>query len=318
MEESSSKSQSGKNPTQTYIINGDIVYEAEITDGSKPKIPIFIFDTPIKTEESEYSKKTTSKTSEESTNINFAYGIGESTKSGCTVKRYNNGNSYYTDSGVYGENPAKQNNGYIVRGFKVPHHNTYYGSLVLFTSNRGEKVDQPRGTWHKNIQRGSALSIEYPFQANTTYEIVLQVCFYDNVHTVDKATYSNGYPTVYAQLKNNGIIDVTNYRDPILKDPCSDEGINDLNQSDYSYENYTRSYTLDSRAIIWRYLTFKFSPTQNKNALLISLHPVIGQEGYGTPIPTNSYTMVLPSVTITQKPFDPSINVPDRTSPRGR
>lgn len=319
-EELPSKSQSIKNPTQTYIINGDIEYTSEITDGSKPKAPIFIYDIPKKPKEVT-PKKITSKTTEQSVNIYFDYPPTGPSNSGCTIKRYNNGNSYYTDSGVYGTNPfpypTSEGKSSLVRGFKLPHQNLYYQSLVLIASNREEKVEQPRGIWNKNVQRGTALSIEYPFQPNTTYEILLQVCFYDNVHIADK-TYSTGYPTIYAQLKNSGVIDVINYRDPILRDPCSNEGINDLNYSDYSFENYTRSYTLDSRAIIWRYLTFKFSPTQAKNALLISLHPAIGQEGYGAAIPKNSYTMVLPLVKITPKEFDPSINDPDRVNPRGR
>ena len=123
------ESKSIKNPTQTYIINGDIEYISEITDGSKPKNPIFIYNIPKKLEEAT-PKKTTSKTTEQSVTIYFDYPPTGPSNSGCTIKRYNNGNSYYTDSGVYGTNPFpyrdSEGKSRLVRGFKLPHQNLYY------------------------------------------------------------------------------------------------------------------------------------------------------------------------------------------------
>ncbi|MDR6761613.1 hypothetical protein J2Y38_001822 [Flavobacterium sp. 2755] len=123
-EELPSKSQSSKKPTQTYIINGDIEYISEITDGSKPKKPIFIYDIPNNLNKNQTLRNKTAQ-NQEKTVITFDYGIAGSTKSGCFINRYNNGNSYDTDNGVYGYNPARQENGYLVRGAGLPHHNTY-------------------------------------------------------------------------------------------------------------------------------------------------------------------------------------------------
>lgn len=310
-EELTSKSQSGKKPTQTYIINGDIEYTSEITDGSKPKKSIFIYDIPKEIKENETTKKISSKTSEQTVTINFGYSTGSSTNSGCTIKRYNNGNSYYTDAGVYGSNPYPYPSPevplYLVRGYGVPHLNLYYGSLVLFVENKKVQFQTRREVINDNQPNGSAISIEYPFKANISYEISIKVTFHDNIYLVDKI-YSDGFPTLYAQLKDDGIIHARSYKTQ-TQDPCDKEGVISLDEYAIDYQNNTRSYTLESRAVIERNLIFKFSPTKEKKALLISLHPATSKSGYGATIRKNNYTMRMPSVTITEKPFDPSLNI---------
>lgn len=307
-EELSPKSQTLNNPMQLYIINGDIEYYSEITDGSKPKKPIFVYDIPDKANK---TNNLTSKTSEQSATINFNSGIGSSTKSGCTVKRYNNGNSYYTDAGVFGSipytYPYPETTSYLVRGYGAAHLNPSYGSLVLFVGNKGVKLKTTRGIIHNNQPNGSAISIEFPFKANITYEISLKVDFRDLRYLIDN-TYSIGYPTLFAQLKDDGIIPARSYLTQ-TQDPCDKEGVIGLQESSNDYQNYTRSYTLDSRAVIERNITFRYSPTKEKKALLISLHPSLSVSGYEAPIQTNDYIMRLPLVTITEKPFDPSLNI---------
>jgi len=302
------KNQSTKYPQQLYIINDDLEYWSDITDGSKPKPPIFIYDIPEKPKE-DTIQNTTAKIAEQSVSINFGYGIGNKTNSGCTVKKFNNGNSYYTDAGVYGPNPYAypypETTSYLVRGYGAPHLNTYYGSLIMFVSNKGKKTNTRRGIVDENDESGSALSIEYPFKPNITYEISIKATFYDNVYLLDKKL-SNGFPTIYVQLKNDGIITLPNIRN-YNQDVCSREGINSLEAE--NYVNYTRSYKLESQGAIQRTLVFKFSPTEEKKALLISVHPATGQAGYGATIPINNYTMVMPLVKITEKTFDPSLNV---------
>ncbi|TEB40544.1 hypothetical protein D0809_30070, partial [Flavobacterium circumlabens] len=96
-----SKTQALNNPTQTYIINGDIEYISEITDGSKPKKPILVYDIPNYSD----NNNTAYKSSEQSTFLNFHYGLYNPTKSGCTITRYlDSGKSFETDLGVYGPN----------------------------------------------------------------------------------------------------------------------------------------------------------------------------------------------------------------------
>ncbi|KQB37620.1 hypothetical protein [Flavobacterium aquidurense] len=309
-EELTSKTKSLNNPMQLYIINGSIEYYSEITDGSKPKPPIFVYDIPDKTEE---ANNLTSKSEENSVSINFASGVGSSTKSGCTVKRYNNGNSYYTDAGVFGSipyaYPYPETKSYLIRGYGSPHLNPSYGSLVLTASNKGRKsIGRTGEVWHDNNQSGSAISIEYNFKANVTYEISIKVSFYDNRFSIDKA-YSDGRPTIFMQLKDDGIIEILNDRHQ--QDPCESKGINSVIGYGNSHINNTRSYTLDgqSLAVVQKTLVFKFSTTEEKKALLISLHPSTSIPGYGAPISTNDYSMTMPLINIVEKPFDSSLNV---------
>jgi hypothetical protein len=297
-EDEISKSQSITNPTQTYIINGDIEYISEITDGSKPTKAKLVYDIPKNKFKTETTGNITSKVAGQSI-INFNYGIGDPTNSGCTVKKYNNGDSYVTDSGVYGYNPARQNDGYLIRGYGVPHHNLYYGSLVLFASNKGRKVTvegrDPK-VYNDNLSTISAISIEYPFKSNVTYEISVRVFFKDNRMLIDKVQ-STGFPTLNASLENSGIL--------FGGGPSCQ---NDLRHSATEL-NYIKYYTLEDNIIKERTITYKFSPTQVKKALKFNLLPARGARGTNAKIPTNNYTMAVRTVTITEKPFDPSLNI---------
>lgn len=298
-----STNQSTNYPQQLYIINGDIKCYANITDGSKPKAPIFIYDIPEKTKE-DITYKTTSKTSEQSTFINFDYGIADSTKSGCTFDKYNQSSGTYTttDAGVYGHNPAPQDNGYLVRGYGVPYHNQYYNALILQTTNKAIKRTDTRTnvTINDNLPTIAAISIEFPFKANVTYEISLKTLFIDNNLLIGTVA-SNGYPTLHAALQDSGILfgGITT-----CEKTSRQSGI---------AENYIKSYTLENNIKKERIITYKFSPTEAKNALAFILRPHTGGRGVDVKIPTNNYTMRLRTVTITEKPFDPSLNI---TGPR--
>jgi hypothetical protein len=289
------KSQALNNPMQLYIINGDIEYYSEITDGSKPKKPIFIYDIPDKTEK---TNNLTSKTSAQSVVFNFNGGIGGSTKSGCSITRYTqSGKTYETDAGVYGFNPYPLANGYLVRGYGKPNHNYYYGALILSASNKELKRKDTRGrTYNDNLSKVSSISIEYPFKANVTYQITLKTQFNDNRKRVDNVQ-SSGFPSLHAQLNDSGII-------------SSDDKAcqNDLFRL-VTEHNYIKSYILENNIITGRDVVFKFSPTQAKNAITFTLHPARGERGFEEKIPTNNYTMVLRYVTIIEKPFDPSLNI---------
>ncbi|WP_035648949.1 hypothetical protein [Flavobacterium sp. ASV13] len=294
------KQSSINNPTQTYIINGDIEYISNITDGSKPKKPKLIYNEIKKT----ISNKISSKPTEGSVKINFNYGISPHNGSGCTLKVYNSqsGQYYITEQNVYGPNPIAQENGYLVRGAGQPHHNFYYNSLVLSASNRGYQfIDTRSGKiFNGNISTASAISIEYPFKANVTYEISLYTYFNDNGLLYPDKVPSNGFPMVYAQLKDTGTI-VEGI------DACDKDHIIRFVEPN---PNYLKTYVLDNNIQTYKTILFKFSPTEEKKALIIAINPKTAESGIDAQIPTNSYTMLLPSVTITEKPFDTSILVP--------
>lgn len=293
-EELSSKSQTNNNK-QLYIINDDIEYYADITDGSKPKKPIFIYDIPV--HQTEISKDITAKTSEQSTILDFNYGMYNYTNSGCTIKRYNGDKEYYTDAGVYGANPYPQNNGYLIRGYGKPHHNIQYNSLILKTSNENFQYVNPRYNTilNRNLATTSEMSIEYQFKPNITYEISLLTHFVDNRKLTEKKN-SEGFPSLIVELRDSPILST-------IEQACE----NDLQNWLY-LANYHRSYTLENSIIKDRIITFKFSPTEQKNALIISLIPKL-TEDRSKEAPKSSYTMLLPTITIKELPFDPSLNI---------
>ena len=298
IEESSSKNQAGKNPTQTYIINGDIVYQAEITDGSKPKEPIFIYDIPEKRID---HKKTTNKSSDGTFVFDFSYGISSNTNSGCDMDIYSSSSgTYYKNYGVYGYNPFPYNEvtkEYLIRGYGKPYHNYYYNSLILRTSNKNNQYLHPRYGYilNDNIATTSAISIEYQFKPNVTYEISLLTRFVDNRKlTEDKK--SEGFPSVIVELRDSPILST-------IEEACEN---NLRNWS--SLLNYKRSYTLEDSIIKDRIIIFKFSPTEQKNALIITLIPKL-TEDRAIEAPYSNYTMLLPTINIKELPFDSSLNV---------
>lgn len=277
-----------KNNKQLYIINGDIEYYADITDGSKPKKPIFIYDIPEKKID---NKKTTRKLSDGTVVLDFSYGISGNTNSGCTVDVYSSSTgTYNTNRGVYGYYPYSlhpDKNQYLIRGYGKPHHNYYYNSLILQTSNNSFTYNHRPSC--------SAISIEYEFKPNITYEISLLTHFVDN-RKLTESKHSEGFPSVNVYLSDSPILSSIDkacekniFRTAILT-------------------NYARSYTLEDNIIKDRTLQFKFSPTEEKKALIISLFPNVS-DTRGTAVPISNYTMLLPTVTIKELPFDPSINI---------
>lgn len=168
-EELTSKTQSLNNPMQLYIINGDIEYYSEITDGSKPKKSIFVYDIPEKTNN---VNNLTSKTETNSVTINFNYGITDYPNSGCTDERYDGHTGKNYTVGIYGPNPVNRD-GFLVRGYGKPYHNFQYNALFLHASNKGYTTSATRGVLiNDNSSKTSAISIEYPFKSNVSYEIL--------------------------------------------------------------------------------------------------------------------------------------------------
>lgn len=236
-------------------------------------------------------KKLTNKASDGTVILDFSYGIAGNTNSGCTVDIYSNSTgTYNTNRGVYGYNPYPlhpDTNQYLIRGYGKPYHNYYYNSLILQASNNSAAYNY-RPTC-------SAISIEYEFKPNVTYEISLETIFNDN-RKLTETKHSEGFPTVNVYLNGSPIlssIDKACEKDIFLT---------------ATPRNYVRSYTLEDNIIKVRTLQFKFSPTEEKKALIIFLLPKLS-DSRSTAVPINNYTMLLPTVTIKELPFDPSINI---------
>lgn len=262
-----------------------------------------IINKPLLKSESRYSAKDNTSQNSKLMNppveINFNWGI-DSFNSGCTTELLDYQFKLYTYYGVYGSIP-RYYNGYNVRGYGKPFHAMYYNSLILNAKNKVLVTYNPRrGIYqYRNDSSGSAISIEYPFQANKTYEIIVENYFHDRREVYDNVT-SDGYPTLYVEMRESGIITGR-------ENACGENSLCNFSTQSNAYI-YRKKVSLDSPANMVRNFVYKFSPIESKNAILISLHPNINYSGVGA-IPINMFNMALHKVIITELPFDPSINV---------
>lgn len=240
----------------------------------------------------------TNKSAEGTVVLNFSYGLAGNLNSGCSVDIYSNKSGTYTPNyGTYGYNPYPlYPHQYLIRGYGKPYHNFYYSCLILRTSNKNIQITSRYNyTYNDNLATMSSMSIEYHFKPNVTYEISLLTHFVDN-RKLTESKHSEGFPSLIAELRDS----------PVLSNI---EGACENNLRNWGYlVNYHRSYTLEDNTIKDRNITFKFSPTEQKNALIISLIPKL-TEDRTVEAPYSDYTMLLPTVTIKELPFDPSINV---------
>jgi len=246
------------------------------------------------------SSMSTHRVSTQSVDIEFK--LGYDFKSGCTDQDLDYNDKWYTNTSVYGPNPAI----YAVRGYGKPKHITAFFTLALFASNKAVARTNPRtgAAYTAQEPRGSAISIEYPFKANVTYEIAVKTLFRDNISVFQSPKRSNGFPTLYAELRTTPEMSGT------YQDPCLGLGVVGIQGSYPNPHMYTKSQTLANNIQEYKTFVFKFSPLEERKALKITLNPkeADSRGAVNLQVPESSYTMLLPLISITEKPFDPSIN----------
>jgi hypothetical protein len=246
--------------------------------------------------------------------IDFNYGNAHF-DGGCAIQSIS-GDDIVLRRNVYGPSPVRKDDGFIVRGFRTPAHSFHYGCMVMFTDNivvNSDRQTRDGNAIQTSKSTGAAISVEYPFLANVTYQISVRTKFIDTRKLVDNVS-SDGLPYLYVELKDSPVI-------PVKDDPCADSGVillgntTVINGRTYRDLNskYYRFAQPESHAQMYRTFVFKFSPTENKNALVISLHPSTVSETDRYKIAINRYIMLLPDIIIEQSEFDPSIN----TTPGG-
>lgn len=224
------------------------------------------------------------------------------------------GNSYVSTA-AFGPTPISFFN-YIVRGYGKPKTSMTDWKGIRFLAgnqpktviNRGQQilVDDPFE---------NAISIEFPFQANTTYEITLNTVIQDNIYKEQHDQYdqnnnyhglqkSQEFPTIALELANAPEISGNN---PCGGRPVLGNGLVSANYFKRQKAEITVPPSYEQKTFI-----FNFSITENKSALLFYFLP--GKSG-SVPqyIPESSFSMFLKNLKIVQKPFDPTHVVPNRT-----
>lgn len=238
-------------------------------------------------EENYYGVTSTNST----TIINFDYGI-TAMDGGCEYFVVTT-QTVYWDENAYGPDSVTVS-GHAVRGYGGPKHNYGGYSNCLVMRAKQEFVPSTSGKSRGEMEGfGMALSIEYPFEAYKSYEIIIKGRFVDINSSIP--------PTLYCELKNSGIIPVNN--------PCGTDEFVPLG-ADYNgvydlYYKYLRKITPDDGSFgTEASYSRSFSPTESKNALLLSLRPPRGQ--------VTSGAIWVRTVTIKEKTFDPSLNDKER------
>lgn len=224
---------------------------------------------------------------------------------------------FYVTTRAFGPNPIEQY-GYQIRGYGRPNKSSAWKGIRLQNSNRPKTISSSRGqTTIINDPTSSAISIEFPFEGNATYQIILTSWFEDSIYEtkhnefhLDDDRYdinkSEGFPTVGIELSNS----------PEIKgvDPCAERPF--VQPSGFLNRNYHKEQKiiLTKPLSDLKELTYNFSITEPKNAMIIYFMPERSENRISDYIPKNVFTMFLYKIKVIKKPFDPSHVVPPRVT----
>lgn len=231
--------------------------------------------------------------------------LGQPDGGGCSFETGYNINNIYTSTAAFGPNPLTFF-GYTIRGYGMPRTDGFLWKGIRFNSENRPKTIISRGqSLIVNDPISNALSIEFPFEANATYEIALKTYVRDyifelknaNYHSDEKDSYkidkSQAFPTVALELKATPEI---SGNDPCALRPIVGNGLTSANyyktqKAEIPYSPYNQQKTF----------IFNFSTLENKNALLIYFLPEISNQ-----ILQSKFTMSLAGIKIIKKPYDPT------------
>jgi hypothetical protein len=238
--------------------------------------------------------------------------------SGCSFEYMISPNgSTYTSTACYGPNPVDQN-GYLIRGYGKPMRasamrgNPWRG-VKLEAKNKPKEIINGGHTELANSERSNAISIEFPFQANVTYEITLSTRLTDYIKVIKSPSglgntpiadqydidKSEAFPTIDLQLVETPVIPGN--------DPCSNTPV--VPSQFLAPPNYTRKQKAE-KSTEWAHeektFTFYFSTKENKQAMLIKFLPEISNGRNPSYVPESYFWLDIRNIKIVQKPFDAS------------
>ncbi|MEN4761517.1 hypothetical protein ABEG63_14350 [Chryseobacterium sp. C39-AII1] len=239
---------------------------------------------------------------------------------GCSFEYLSSLNSpAQTSTQCYGPDPITQN-GYLIRGYGKPRrasalrYDTWFG--VKLEAKNDSKVTINRGREElSNIQESNAISIEFPFEANVTYEITLKTQLTDYVKVIKSP--SSGMANSVLAERYKGIdasekfssINLQLVDSPIIpgSDPCSTKPV--VSSEFPGPANYGRMQKTE-KTTFWasedKDYTFYFSTREAKNALLIKFLPGISEDRNPSYAPRSWFWLDIRNIKIVQKPFNPS------------
>lgn len=239
-------------------------------------------------------------------NLDINRGLFQSQDGGCSS----------ASQRAFGPNPTNFYN-YTIRGYGQPRTDLSYKGIQLRTGNRPTNVVTFGQNYLIDNVYESAISIEFPFLANVTYEINLQTIVEDFIYKEQHDRYdqnddyhglqqSQAFPTVAVELKDTPQISGNN--------PCGGRpAIGNM----FIQRNYFKKQKAEITvppSYEQKTFTYNFSTTENKNALIIYFLPERSgmQPNY---VPESSFNLNITNIKITQKPYNPAFYVPAPTNP---
>lgn len=241
--------------------------------------------------------------------------LGQPDGGGCSFKTGHSVDNIYTSTAAFGPNPLSFF-GYTFRGYGKPRTDGFNWKGIRFQAgNRPATVLSSRGQSRLvNDLFENALSIEFPFESNATYEIILDTIIEDFIYTEQHDQYdqnddyhglqqSQAFPTLAVELANTPEI--------YGSAPCAGRPV--LNNRFIS-ENYYKTQKVEITvppSYEKKTFVFNFSTTESKAAFLIYYLPERGSDPY---IPESSFKMNLTGIKIIKKAFDPTYIVPPKVT----
>ncbi|WP_126653408.1 hypothetical protein [Chryseobacterium aureum] len=225
---------------------------------------------------------------------------------GCSFKVGHSVDNIYTSTAAFGSNPLSFF-GYTFRGYGKPRTDGFDWKGIRFQAGNRPKTILDRGQPHLvNDPFESAISIEFPFESNVTYEITLQTFIEDFIYTEQHDQYdqnddyhglqqSQGFPTVRVELANNPAI--------IGDNPCGARPVTGNGLVSANYNKKQKAEITVPPSSKQKTFVFNFSTQETKNAIIIYYLPEYGSNPF---IPENSYNMFLTGIKIIKKPYDPT------------
>lgn len=241
---------------------------------------------------------------------------------GCTFEAFNNSEQYFYDStSSFGPNP-QYFDGYMIRGYGNPRTSINYTGLRLHAENKGMNVVANGQQIWTNSPVSNAISIEYNFKANVTYEVSVTSWIYDTIFrsknnqiNIDDDFYdipqSETNPSVGIQLKSTPEISGV--------DACANRPM--VATEFLVNSNYYKSaeVALSNRAGQITNYTLNFSTLENKSSLQIYLLPKILLGRPPSQVLKSNFYMFIRNIKVVEKPYDPQYHVesPIRGNPCG-
>lgn len=199
--------------------------------------------------------------------------------------------------------------GYMVRGYGKPRRYPEYQGIELKTGNRPQTTTYGSNSYLIDDAYESAISIEFPFLANLTYEIIIETNVEDFIYKEQHDQYdqnddyhglekSQAFPTLALELSDNAEIQGNN--------PCGARPRIGNMFVDHNYFKKQKIEITVPPSYEQKTLTYSFSTTNSKNAFKIYFFPE-KSDAYTHFVPESSYNIRITRIKIIEKPFDPSL-----------